>query len=57
MREGKILNKLLNNKDREINYKRVVSIPYYKNVSYKIKRHLKEYNITTVFRSTSKLDK
>ena len=45
------------NNEREKDYKRVVSIPYYGNLSCKIKRQLKEYNITTVFRNTSKLDK
>ena len=45
------------NNEREIDYKCVVSIPYYGNLSCKIKRQLKEYNITTVFRNTSKLDK
>ena len=43
--------------EREIDYKRVVSIPYYGNLSYKIKRQLKEYDITTIFRNTLKLDK
>ena len=46
-----------NNKQREIDYKRVVSIPYFGNLSYKIKRLLNDYNLTTVFRNTSKLDK
>ena len=45
------------NNEREIDYKRVVSIPYYGNLSYKIKTQLKEYKITIVFRNTSKLDK
>ena len=45
------------NNEREIDYKLVVSIHYYGNLSYKIKTQLKEYNITTVFRNTSKLDK
>ena len=45
------------NNEREKDYKRVVSIPYYGNLSCKIKRQLKEYKITTVFRNTSKLDK
>ena len=41
----------------EIDYKRVVSIPYYGDISCEIKRQLKDYNITTVFRNTPKLDK
>ena len=45
------------NNEREIDYKRVVSIPYYGDLSCKIKRQLKDYNLTTVFRNTSKLDK
>ena len=50
-------NFIINNKDREIDYKRVVSIPYNGKLSYKIKIILNEYNLTTVFRNTSKLDK
>ena len=45
------------NNEREIYYKPVISIPYYGNLSCKIKTQLKEYNITTVFRNISKLDK
>ena len=45
------------NNEREIDYKRLVYIPYYGDLSCKIKRQLKDYNITTVFRNTSKLDK
>ena len=45
------------NNEREIDYERVISIPYYGNLSCKIKRQLKEYNMTTVFRYISKLDK
>ena len=45
------------NNKREIDHKRVVSIPYYGDLSCKIKWQLKHYNITTVFRNTSKLDK
>ena len=46
-----------NNKQREIDYKCVVSTPYFGNLSFKIKRLLNAYNLTTVFRNTSKLDK
>ena len=52
-----ILDFIPNNKQREIYYKRVVSIPYFGNLSYKIKRLLNDYNLTTVFRNTSKFDK
>ena len=52
-----ILDFIPNNKQSEIDYKHVVSIPYFGNLSYKIKRHLSDYNLTTVFRNTSKLDK
>ena len=52
-----ILEFIPNNKQREINYKRIVSIPYFGNLSHKIKRLLDDYNLTTVFRNTSKLDK
>ena len=45
------------NNEREIDYKRVVTVPYYGNLDCKIKRQLREYNIITVFRNTSKLDK
>ena len=45
------------NNEREIDYKRVISIPYYGNLSCKLKRQLKKYNITTVFRNITKLDK
>ena len=41
-----------NNKQSEIDYKRVVSIPYFGNVSYKIKRLLNDYNLIAVFRNT-----
>ena len=52
-----ILDFIPNNKQSEIDCKRVVSIPYFGNLSYKIKRLLNDYNLTTVFRNTSKLDK
>ena len=52
-----ILEFIPNNKQTEIDYKRVVSTPYFGNLSYKIKRLLNDYNLTTVFRNTSKLDK
>ena len=52
-----ILEFIPNNKQRKIDYKRVVFIPYFGNLSYKIKRLLNDYNLTTVFRNTSKLDK
>ena len=52
-----ILDFIPNNKQSEIDYKHVVSIPYFWNLSYKIKRLLNDYNLTTVFRNTSKLDK
>ena len=52
-----ILDFIPNNKQREIDYKRVVSIPYFGNLPYQIKRLLNDYNLTTVFRNTSKLDK
>ena len=45
------------NKEREIDYRRVVSILYYGNLSNKIKKQLKEYSITIVFRKISKLGK
>ena len=48
---------ILKSNEREIDYKRVVSIPYYGDLTCKIKRQLKDYNITTVFRNTSKLEK
>ena len=52
-----ILEFIPNNKEREIDYKRIVSIPYFGNLSHKIKRLLNDYNSTTVFRNISKLDK
>ena len=42
------------NNKREIDNKRVISIPYYGNLSCKIKSQLKEYNM--FFRNISKLD-
>ena len=53
---GQTFSELHPNNEKEIDYKHVVSIPYYGNLSCKIKRQLKEYNITKVFRNTSKLD-
>ena len=41
-----------NNKQSEIDYKRVISIPYFGNLSYKIKRPLNDYNLIAVFRNT-----
>ena len=52
-----ILEFIPNNKKREIDYKRVASIPYFGNLLHKIKRLLNDYNLTAVFRNISKLDK
>ena len=46
-----ILEFIPNYKEREIDYKRVVSIPYFGNLSHKIKRLLNDYNLTIVFRN------
>ena len=54
--KDKSLDFIPKNNESAIDYKSVVSISYYGNLSYKLKWQLKEYNITTVFRNTSKLD-
>ena len=45
---------MLKNNEREIDYKRVVSIPYYGDLSCEIKRELKDY-IKTSFQKHFKI--
>ena len=51
---NKVIN---NNENNKFNSRRFVSIPFVGNISFTIKRILSDFNLKTIFRVHSKLDK